>query len=73
MADERILGLRCACGWESRGTTDDLVAAATEHGRRLHNMTPTRPEVLAMVVPVEELADASASHRPDEDGPKARG
>jgi hypothetical protein len=73
MADEQILGLRCACGWESRGRTDDLVAAATEHGRRLHNMTPTRAEVLAMVVPVEELSDASASQGPGEDAGDARG
>jgi predicted small metal-binding protein len=42
--------LRCACGWETRGTVDELVAATREHGRRLHNMEPTRDQVLAMVV-----------------------
>lgn len=44
-----ILHLRCACGWGTSGTLDELVVAATEHGRRLHNMEPTREQVLAMV------------------------
>jgi predicted small metal-binding protein len=42
--------LRCACGWEASGSEDEVVAAATEHGERVHNMRPTRAEVLAMVV-----------------------
>ena len=49
MTDEPML-LRCACGWETSGTEDELVAAATEHGDRVHNMRPTREEVLAMIV-----------------------
>ena len=43
------LHLRCACGWETTGSEDEVVAAATEHGERVHNMVPTRDEVLAMV------------------------
>jgi len=39
--------LRCACGWETTGTLDELVIAAGEHGRRIHNMEPTRDQVLA--------------------------
>jgi predicted small metal-binding protein len=50
MAAEPI-HLRCACGWETSGTEDEVVAATTEHGERVHNMRPTRAEVLAMVVP----------------------
>jgi predicted small metal-binding protein len=42
--------LRCACGWETSGSEEDVVVAATEHGERVHNMRPTRDEVLAMVV-----------------------
>jgi predicted small metal-binding protein len=43
--------LRCACGWETRGDNEDeLFAAAIEHGRRIHNMVPTRDEVRAMIV-----------------------
>jgi hypothetical protein len=42
--------VRCACGWESTGPEDVVVEATAEHGRRLHNMTTTRGEVLAMAV-----------------------
>ena len=45
------LRLRCACGWETEGTEDELVEATREHGKRLHNMEPTREQVLAMVLP----------------------
>jgi predicted small metal-binding protein len=49
MADEPMR-LRCACGWETSGTEDEVVAAAAQHGEQVHNMRPTRDEVLAMVV-----------------------
>lgn len=48
--ESELMRLRCACGWEATGTEEDLIAAAEEHGRRVHNMQPTREEVLAMVV-----------------------
>lgn len=47
-ADGAPLLIRCACGWETRGSEEDVVAAAEEHGRRVHNMVPTRADVLAM-------------------------
>ncbi|HEY4753901.1 MAG TPA: hypothetical protein VIH37_11490 [Candidatus Limnocylindrales bacterium] len=49
MAD-LTLTVRCACGWEANGPESDVVAATVEHGRRLHNMVPSREEVLAMAV-----------------------
>jgi predicted small metal-binding protein len=49
MTDE-VLFLRCVCGWEATGSEADVIAAATEHGERVHNMRPSREEVLAMVV-----------------------
>jgi predicted small metal-binding protein len=49
--------LRCACGWETSGSEEELIAAATEHGERVHNMRPTRDEVLAMVVPADALRE----------------
>lgn len=63
MDEMDILRLQCACGWEATGTEEELVVAATEHGRRVHNMTPTRDEVLGMVLP-------SADHQaqPDHSG-----
>ncbi|MGH2455406.1 MAG: DUF1059 domain-containing protein [Candidatus Limnocylindria bacterium] len=50
MTDAPSVRLRCACGWETTGTQDEVIAAATQHGDRVHNMRPTREEVLAMVV-----------------------
>lgn len=50
MTDAEPMRLRCACGWEARGTEEELVIAATEHGERVHNMRPTRDEVVAMVI-----------------------
>jgi predicted small metal-binding protein len=64
MDERQVLRLRCACGWETTGTEDELVVAATEHGRRIHNMTPTRDEVLEMLVP---SADHQAQPRRAED------
>ena len=49
------LGLRCACGWEVRGTEDEVVEAALEHGRRIHNMSATRDEVLAMATDASDV------------------
>jgi predicted small metal-binding protein len=37
---------RCACGWEFRGTADEVVDATIDHGRRIHNMEATREQVL---------------------------
>lgn len=45
------LKLTCACGWETEGEEDDVVAAAQEHGRQLHNMDVSREQALAMAEP----------------------
>jgi predicted small metal-binding protein len=51
------LRVRCACGWEATGNEEELIRATEEHGRRVHNMLPTREEILAMIV----TADTPAS------------
>lgn len=51
------LRLRCACGWETAGSEEEVISATEEHGRRVHNMVPTRAEILAMIV----RADTPAS------------
>ncbi len=58
--DDAMTTVRCACGWETTGSEDDVIAATTEHGRRLHNMTPTRDEVLAMTVDRSQVQDNPA-------------
>jgi predicted small metal-binding protein len=40
--------LTCACGWEATGTEDEVVSAAQDHGRTLHNMDVTHDEAMAM-------------------------
>lgn len=47
--------VRCACGWETSGTEDEVVAATSEHGERVHNMRASREEILAMAIPVNPV------------------
>ena len=37
---------RCACGWEFRGSLDEVVDATIDHGKRIHNMEATREQVV---------------------------
>lgn len=48
---DQPLTVRCACGWETNGTEDEVVDATREHGARLHNMAATRGQVLALAAP----------------------
>jgi predicted small metal-binding protein len=45
-ADERLLRVRCVCGWETSGAIEETVTTAIDHGERIHNMTATRDAVL---------------------------
>ena len=45
------LVVRCECGFEVRGTAEELVPAVQQHGRDAHNMQATREQVLAMAQP----------------------
>jgi hypothetical protein len=54
------LTVRCVCGWEVTGTEDEVVPATIEHGERVHNMTATREDVLAMAIPPGDVATASS-------------
>ena len=57
--DTKVITVRFACGWEMTGSEDAIVEATVEHGRRMHNMTPTRDEVLAMAVATPERQDSA--------------
>ena len=48
--EEETITVRCACGWETTGPEDAVVDQTVEHGRQMHNMVPTRDDVLAMAV-----------------------
>lgn len=57
---DQTLLVRCACGWETTGTEDEVIAATREHGVRLHNMDATREQVLAMATPASPSAAGKA-------------
>ena len=58
--------VRCACGWETAGVEETVVAAAQDHGRRLHNMEASRDQVLAMALDdAADDADAAADAAAD--------
>ena len=49
---EMTLLVRCDCGFEVRGTADDVVGAMQDHAKNVHNMSATREQVLARAKPV---------------------
>jgi predicted small metal-binding protein len=59
--DVRRYTNRCACGWEISGTEDEVVDATIDHGRRMHNMTATRDEVIAAMRAAGEGRPADAA------------
>ena len=40
----------CMCGWQTRGTEDEVVEAIQAHGEAAHGNRPTREEILALAV-----------------------
>jgi predicted small metal-binding protein len=46
------LVVRCECGFETRGTPDQIVPALQKHAGESHNMKVTREQVLARAEPV---------------------
>jgi len=50
-ADTELI-VQCDCGFEARGSEDELIPVVQKHGREAHNMQVTRDQVLAMARPV---------------------
>ena len=44
--------VRCECGWETRGTDDQIIPVLQEHAAQSHNMKVTREQVLARAQPI---------------------
>jgi len=42
----------CLCGWQCRGTEDEVVEQVIAHGREAHGVESTREEILAIAVDV---------------------
>lgn len=47
-----MLEVTCMCGWQCRGTEDEVVTLVQEHGRQAHGVESSREEVLAIAVEV---------------------
>jgi Protein of unknown function (DUF1059) len=59
--DDETITVRCVCGWEATGPEDVVVEETRDHGRRVHNMTATREDVLAMAVAPADREDTPAT------------
>jgi len=46
--------LTCACGWETDGAEEAVVAETQAHGRQLHNMDVTAEQARAMATRVDD-------------------
>ena len=46
------LVVSCECGFEVRGTADEIVPALQKHAGESHNMKVTREQVLAKARPI---------------------
>jgi predicted small metal-binding protein len=46
------LAVSCECGFEVRGTADEIVPALQKHAGESHNMKVTREQVLARAHPI---------------------
>lgn len=53
----------CLCGWQCRGTEDEVIEQVIAHGREVHGIESSREEILAIAVEVAAPA-ASADGRP---------
>ena len=42
----------CICGWQVRGTEDEIVSQVQAHGREVHGIESTREEILAIAIDV---------------------
>jgi predicted small metal-binding protein len=51
---EIIKIVSCACGFEVRGTDEELIPVVRQHGLEVHNMEVTPEQVLAMAVPAAD-------------------
>jgi predicted small metal-binding protein len=43
---DETLVVRCDCGFEARGSADEVVAGMRDHAKNVHNMSATREQIL---------------------------
>jgi predicted small metal-binding protein len=47
----RVWQVTCVCGWRTRRTRDEVVAAVRDHALAAHGLAPTDEEIMAQAVP----------------------
>lgn len=48
-----LLEVTCMCGFQARGTEDEVVAQIQEHGLADHGQMSSREAIIEMAVPVQ--------------------
>ena len=48
-----MIEVTCMCGFQARGTEDEVVAQIQAHGRADHGSMSSREQILAMAVPAD--------------------
>ena len=56
-----MIEVTCMCGYQVRGTEDDVVADLQKHGVSDHGAESSRETILALAVPVGLEGDAGTS------------
>lgn len=44
----------CECGWRTRGTREEVIAAVREHGSTAHDLELSDDDIMALAVETEE-------------------
>lgn len=53
----------CLCGWQCRGTDDEIVEQVITHGREVHGIESSREEILAIAVEVPASSTSADARR----------
>jgi predicted small metal-binding protein len=53
----------CLCGWQCRGTEDEVVEQVIAHGREAHGIESSRDEILAIAVEVPVATGSADGER----------
>jgi predicted small metal-binding protein len=56
-----MIEITCMCGYQARGTEDEVVQALQEHGAADHGGASSREKLLAMAVPIGDSGDGATA------------
>lgn len=59
--EDAVKEVTCMCGWQARGTDDEVVLAIQDHGEQVHGRRPSREEILELAVDLGDAGDAETA------------